>query len=264
MRHYGKIPDEEVCYRCGDKAAKREKRSNGVDTGKYVCESCYRLKCKYGTYEKPKRYYNDGNRCEFVETDDKRCDEQLGPKNARRFEINGKHVWFCKRHGNKYYQRHNSNSQNNMRKTLANCRTNNEDPNHPSTKGGKDIDLVCELYNYVNLNKKYDNYRTPIDCQDPITGLLYQIQGRCYSSEDRYWGFSPLEAEWYKEYEDMICFCKSKDGKTVERMYRFPSWQIIGKQAITIYDNKYEHWYDEYRVCEEDVKKANDILERRR
>lgn len=255
-----RIPPGKICYKCG-KDAKRRERNAGVETGKYICISCYHFRYKYGTYEKPKKQYNDENRCEFIESNGKRCSEQLYPSNARRFKIYEKFVWFCKMHGNRYYQKYDHNSQNNIIKSIANCRTNNENPNHPSTKGNKYVHLACILYGYIDLNKKYDNYKSPIDCQDPMTGLLYQIQGRCYNSEDRDWNFASLEYEWHKEYADIICFCKSKDGKTIERIYRFPSWEIIGKIAITIYINKNDHWYDKYRVCEDEIKKANEIWE---
>ncbi len=123
--------------------------------------------------------YNKTNICEFIDKNSKRCDEILYPKNARQFNIDRKTVWYCEKHSSRY--RHKlSDSDHSMMRSIANCRTGNEDPNHPSTKGNKDIELICKLHGYINLNEIYDNFATPIDCQDPITRLLYQVQGRCY------------------------------------------------------------------------------------
>jgi hypothetical protein len=119
MVNCNKIPVGEICYKCGNIAVRRERDTDGVKTGKYICDKCYKLKHRYGTYEKHERHkkrYNDENRCEFVEPYGKRCDEQLHTKNVRRFDIDGKCVWYCIRHGNRYYQRHNPNSQNNKKK----------------------------------------------------------------------------------------------------------------------------------------------------
>lgn len=179
-------------------------------------------------------------------------------------ELTGK--WDCPR----CWQIYDPNSTNNLIRSVANCRTDNQDPNHNSTKGGKDIELVCRLYGYTDLNKKYDKYDTSIDCLDEKTGLLYQVEGRRYNSSYRRWKFSYLEREWFKKYGSMIFICKNKDGKIVERIYRFPSWEINGRKAITIYKNPTDWvgdpkitWYEKYRVKnEEELKRANDILQK--
>lgn len=46
-------------------------------------------------------------------------------------------------------------------------RTNNLDPNSSHAKGDKSQELVCELYGWEDLNKKNNNYTSPIDCCDP-------------------------------------------------------------------------------------------------
>lgn len=82
-----------------------------------------------------------------------------------------------------------------MRKSLRNCRTGNQSPNHESTKGDNCVGLACTMYGYIDLNKKYDNYTTDIDCQDPTTGLLYQIRGKRYNHTNGRWDSGPLERE---------------------------------------------------------------------
>jgi hypothetical protein len=157
------------------------------------------------------------------------------------------------------WQKYDSNSQHNAMKSVANCRTGNQNQDHPTTKGDKYICLACILYGYENLNEKYDNYTTEIDCQDPKTGLCHQIQGRRYNPKYEQWRFTHLNNEWFKEYEDMVCFCKSDDGKRIERIYRFPHSVIEGRSDIIIYKNPSRGvWYEIYRYDDE-LKKANDI-----
>lgn len=184
----------------------------------------------------------------------------------REYDKEGKFMgWDCQ----KCWQKYDPNSTNNAKKKLANCRTGNQNPNHECTKGDKDIEIVCELYDWENLNKIYDNYTARIDCRDSETGSLHQVIGRCYSSKYGCWSFSELEREWKKEYKDTICICKSKDGERIERIYRIPSWEIKGRKGITIYryilkNSNTLYWYEQYRVKDpEELKKANDILQRK-
>jgi hypothetical protein len=153
-------------------------------------------------------------------------------------------------------------------KSLRNCRTGNQDPNSESTKGDKSQELACRLYGWNDLNKENDNYTggTPIDCYDPKTMLYHQVQGRCYNYISRLWAFSGFEREWIKIFEDMVCFCFSKDEKIVERIYRFPEKVVKNKKGVRIvkYDsrgNVYNNgWYEQYRIIDEEtIKKANDI-----
>ena len=74
------------------------------------------------------------------------------------------------------------------------------------------------------------------------------------------WGFAPLEGEWTKKYEDMVCYCASKDGNTIERIYVFPHSEINGRKSITIYMNLADQWCEQYRIKNvEELKKANEI-----
>ncbi len=203
--------------------------------------------------------YNDINTCEFIDVDNKRCTEMLYPQNARRFKINGKLVWFCERHSSIYRQKL-PNSQHNIIKSIANCRTGNQNPNSSSTKGDKFQELACLEFGWIDLNKDNDNYNSPIDCFDTMTGLFHQVRGRLYNSIKRWWNFAPLEGEWIKKYEDMVCYCTNKDGKIIERIYIIHNYEINGRKSITIYVNHTDQWYEQYRVKnEEELKKANEI-----
>lgn len=162
------------------------------------------------------------------------------------------------------FQKYDPNSANNIMKKLRNCRTGNQDPSRECTKGDRTIDLACELYGYVDLNKKYDNYDTEIDCQDEKTGLLYQIQGRQYNQKYGWWCFTHFDREQYKDYKDMICFCKSNDGNTIERIYRFPCNVIKERKSISIVKNPSRgvQWYEEYMIKDmEELKRANEMLQ---
>jgi hypothetical protein len=203
--------------------------------------------------------YNPTNTCEFVEKDDKRCAEKLYPRNARQFNIDGKVVWFCERHSGRYNTKL-PNSQNCIMKALANIRTGNQNPNHEGTKADMSQELACKLYGWIDLNKKYDNHRSQFDCYDQITGLYHQVQMRCYSAGRSRWPFTSFEREWEKKFEDMVCLCISEDGKIIERIYKFPWKEITRLTGISIYKSRRVHWYDKYRVKDEDeLKKAGDI-----
>lgn len=117
---------------------------------------------------------------------------------------------------------------------------------------------------------KNDNYSTgaPIDCYDPKTGLYHQVKGRLYDSIERCWSFAPLEKNWNKKYGNMVCYCISKDGKMVERIYKIPSFEIINRRCIKIVKNPMNSrgtspivpWYEQYRAtCEEELEKVNEI-----
>lgn len=111
-----------------------------------------------------------------------------------------------------------------------------------------------------DLNKKNDDYKSHIDCLDPKIGLYHQIRGKLYDPINKYWHFSRLRGEYYKTYEDMVCYCISKDGEIIERIYIILRRDIICRTSINISNNENKHWYEQYRVSDKDeLKKANDI-----
>jgi hypothetical protein len=191
------------------------------------------------------------------------CKEKLvNPLRERDKE--GKHTgrWIC----HNCWQKYDPNSQNNLRKLSAGCRTGNQNPSHECTKGDKGIELTCILYGWENLNKKYDSYTTPIDCYDPNTGLYHQVQGRSFNSGRGFWEFG-FERDWTKEFVDMACLCFSKDGKIVERIYILPKKEIERVKTLAIVKNPTDAHgnpiiprYEQYRITDEkELKKANEI-----
>jgi hypothetical protein len=163
------------------------------------------------------------------------------------------------------------NGHNNIIHSLRDRRTKNlKDLRH--IFGDNILELACILYGWDDLNKKYDDYRTPIDCYDPKTGLYHQVQGRHYNSKSNQWPFNGFEDEWDKTFETMVCFCISKDGNTVERIYRFLLKDIIENERTGAYicknptnahGNLIVSCYEEYREKNEDeLKSANRIWAR--
>lgn len=202
--------------------------------------------------------YNPSDTCD-------NCKEKLvNPLRERDKKGNITGRWFCRKCHGKY----DSNSQNNIRKLLAGCRTGNQNPNSDHTKGKKSQKLACVLYGWDDLNEKYDDYTTPLDCYDPKTGLYHQVQGRYYNSERGFWHFC-LEREWIKDFEDMVCFCFSKDGKIVERIYIFPKKEIERVKSLAMVKNPTDAHrnpivpqYEKYRITDEDeLNRANKIWE---
>lgn len=160
------------------------------------------------------------------------------------------------------YKKYDSNSSNGLRKSVDNRRTGNLDPNSDQAKGDNSQELACILYGWEDLNKKYDNYMFPLDCYDQKTGLYHQVQGHRYSSIERFWSFTGFDREWGKIFETMVCFCISKDGKDIERIYEFPKEEIERVKSISIYKNPSRgvQQYEKYRITdEEELKKANEI-----
>lgn len=173
--------------------------------------------------------------------------------------------YLCKRCYTKIYD-NTPGCGNAVLKDLANIRTGNLVSSSKLAKATKSQKLACRLYGWEDLNEKYDNYNSPLDCFDLKTGLYHQIQGRSYSSIYGRWSFSGFEREWGKKYEDMVCFCYDKYGNIVERIYKFPENVIKNQKGITIikYDSKgnvYDcGWYEEYgRADKDELKKANEI-----
>lgn len=169
------------------------------------------------------------------------------------------------------YQKYDPNSRDNLIKSTLNCRSDNKNPDLNNTKGDNTQELACVLYGLEDLNKKYDNYKSPIDCIDK-SGSLHQVQGRSLSCNNKgwhYWDFSWLEREWKKDYKDIILFCLSEDRKIIEEIYKIPFEAEIKekRKSITISKNRLRssktlYWYEQYRVTdEEELKRANKIYQ---
>lgn len=118
------------------------------------------------------------------------------------------------------------------------------------------------MKNLINLNEKNDNYNSPIDSIDPITGLKYQTKGSFYDQSRISW-HTGFKNEHNKEFYKLIYYCASEDEDIIERIYEFLEKEIKNRLSIEIFNNENEHWYDKYRVMDkEELKKVNKIWKR--
>ncbi len=121
------------------------------------------------------------------------------------------------------------------------------------------------------MNKKLDNYNSPIDHSiDSVLGII-QTKGRFYDSYNQCWtqNFTHEHNAVAKgfDFDVLILYCVSKDGKIIERIYIFPSEEILKRISITVYDDPKDRWknsilpwYEEYRIDDEKVLlKVNEI-----
>ena len=213
-----------------------------------------------------RRYNNDHSCCRCGISFDEI--EELGRTPIKECDEKGDWTgnWDCL----KCWRKYDPNSDSNIQKRLANCRTGNIRSGCTQEKGDRDVELICTLYRYIDLNKKYDNHITEIDCLDEKTGLLYQVKGLHYNSKYKRWHFGHLEREYHKKYEDMIFVCKSEDWKIVEELYRIPSWELKCRKGVGIYKNPTDSWgnhitpwYEQYRVKDkEELKRANELQQK--
>ena len=176
--------------------------------------------------------------------------------------------WIC----DECYRKFDPNSFNNIHKSIRDCRTNNLNPNCSTAKGDLFQELTCRWRSIVSIipvediNKKNDNYNSPIDhSRDSELGII-QTKGRSYNSERRRYDFTSLDKDWEKKFDNYIFYCISDDGKVIERIYIIPLFEIKYKRTIvSIYKNpkrirQGDLWYEKYRITDEEVlKKANEI-----
>lgn len=215
--------------------------------------------------------YNETNTCD-------RCRVYFYGKALREVNKEGKRTgkWLCNGCYNKDYdnnvRKNNPNSHNNIVKSLANRRIGNLDPNSEHAKGDLFQELTCRWRSTVStihvedLNKKLDNYTTPIDhSRDSELGII-QTKGCLYSSEYRRWSQS-FKSECDQiakdfEFDILVLYCANKYGSVIERIYKIPVEEVIKRLGITIYSDilRGPHWYEQYRIKDEEIiKKVNEI-----
>ncbi len=219
------------------------------------------------------KLYNKTNTCDICREKDE--ENKLRSHNAYR-EIDEKGDWtgrwLCKScYAKVRYARGETNS--NIQQSLRDRRSGNQDPNSNNAKGDRFQELTCRWRSTVStipvedLNKKNDDYRSPIDhSPDSELGII-DTQGRLYDPICRLWPITRLERYHNKKVDNIICYCANKDGTLVERIYIFPKKEIEKRTGIGIYKNPTDShgdpktsWYDEYRITDEEImKKVNDI-----
>ena len=207
-----------------------------------------------------KKRYNPAHTCD-------RCGKDFGDQEESRNyplkEYDKKGNWNGNWDCPSCYQTFDPNSQHNLIKSVADCRTRNQRPDSTNIKGDKGQKLLCAWKGYTDLNKENDNYKSPIDCIDEKTRQHYQAKIAYYNN---------IERSWKQEFQKLIksiktgfrfkilyMFCVSKDGKIIERIYELPEKEIYdsetnkgrGSISIMMYDSNmrpYENgWYARYR-----------------
>lgn len=208
------------------------------------------------------KHYNRTNTCD-------RCGrsfDKIGWQHPKR-ECDEKGDWTGRWDCSNCLEEYDPNSQRNVMKLVTDRRTGNQDPNHSNAKGDKGQKLLNIWKGWSDLNEKDNDYKSPIDSIDYKTRLLYQTKCKWYDPINRCWCFTALERELFKKFKSMLCFCISKDGKTVERLYEFTKEVFNGRTGITIVKsptdsrgNSITPWYEQYVLKdEEELKKLNKI-----
>jgi len=199
--------------------------------------------------------YNDTNTCPKIKEDGTICGNRLMFGDAcQERDDNGKTTgrWICSKCYKKDYV--------DDRKYIADRRTGHQNPNSSNAKGDKAEKLTCLWQNVENLNIKSDNHLCPIDhSRHPILGIL-QTKSKWYDSANRWWAVK-WKNEWYKEFDNLILYCISEDGKYIERIYIFHIDEVMKRTGIIIYKYaKHVLWYEQYRVKDEKIlKHVNDL-----
>lgn len=212
--------------------------------------------------------YNDTNTCDKIHKVGfswRRCGKDFHGSALKEYDNNRKWTgnWICKQ----CYDKYDLNSWCKMRKSLRGRRTGYLNPSSPQEKGDKAQKLSCTWLGIEDLNIVNDNYMWPIDHSNHKLLGIIQTTSKWYDSYNQNWVFGNTIRDSHKDFDNMICYCISKDGKIIERIYIFPKEEIIKRSGISISKSPKDRWggikipwYDKYRVKDEDVlKKVNDI-----
>lgn len=209
------------------------------------------------------KYYNRSNTCDICGI----SFDKIGWNHPVR-EYNNEGNWTGKWLCNKCHSKFSSNSKSSLIKSITNRRTDNLNPNSTQTIGDNFEELTCIWKKVKILNKENNCYNGPLDHSADSEGIIYQTKGRFYSNIEKRWGFGGLDAEWDKTFDYEICYCASKDGKIIERIYEFPKEEIECRKSIGIYKKPSNRngrcpikgWYEKYIISDkETLKKVNDI-----
>lgn len=241
-----------------------------VDKGKFI-----RNPTKEDLADTKIRYYNKTNICFRCRKDNKIIDSSiLYPGQAyREYDENEKKTgrWLC--HScwkiTDYVKRQDSHYG--IIRSMAKCRTRTQDPYSEQAKGDNFEELTDIWKGAKRLSIENNRYCGPLDHSIDSEGTIYQTKGKFYNFHNQYWNQN-VENEWDKEYDYLIFYCTSKNGKDIERIYIFPKSEIDTRKSITIYKNPSQGsiyydskekpyisgWYEKYRISDEEtIKRVN-------
>ncbi len=174
--------------------------------------------------------------------------------------------YVCKMHGKRNYSHNNPNSTDNLKKSVSDRRTGNQDPNHQNYIGDLFEETTCIWRGVDNMNIVNDNYEWPIDHSTDVKLGTIQTKGRCYDHTRGCWeqNLSSLRDVILRgfDFDNLILYCTNKDRELIERIYIIPKREIIKRNSIKIVKNNSRGtgWYEEYRVNNDSILiKVNDI-----
>lgn len=229
----------------------------------------------YGTKLKK---YNKTNICDRCREENKITDNSILYSGNARTELDKGGNWTGKWDCPRCWQDFDPNSQDNLIKSVRDRRTGNlHNPDQIFADNCEE--LTSKVFGVERLAVKYDKYsKLPYDHpaiaghisvmigdklvdlygkvpQTKGASLLIRRQGIL---ESEYW-HSSLKNEHNKEFDVLMFYCVSKDGKLLERIYIFPSWEIINMTGIVIHKNptrisgrRFNRWYELYRIVDEE------------
>lgn len=219
-------------------------------------------------YKKPQKQWNETNTCERCGNKLERTSSGCHPTQLYDNGIpTGKYIChIC--NGKIYYKE----------SYLTDRKINNLKIDSSQVKGDNFEELTCIWRSTIssviveNLNKKLNNYITPIDhSPDSELGII-QTKGAFYNSYHQRWSqnFRNLHNTIINgfNFDFLILYCASEDGKIIARIYIIPKEETMSRTGITINKNPSNRngrcpegaWYEKYRVTdEESIKKINQI-----
>lgn len=221
------------------------------------------------------RYYNRTNTCDNILENGNICGNKLFPGNAlMNKDKNGNWTgkWFCLKcwYHTDYKNRQNEiNRRKDINSRCTDRRTGNLDSNCSCAKGDLAEELTSIWKEVKILSNENDNYCGPLDHSPDIKGLVYQTKSKWYDPKNDKWT-TTWKNEHYKDFDILIFYCISKDGKIIDRIYLFPKDIVMEMNGISIYKNPSKgFWYEKYRLRKEnEINKINknweDIWKQRR
>lgn len=263
MGTYNKLPKDAVCHNRSDMAI-------GRWNNLLVCRKCYNFAYTYGILDNDKI---KNKKIEYLIKKDKikgknRCCVCNKLTRCMRKEYKeGKHTggWICENcRGEEYYT--------NTIKPMTDHRIGNIDPNSSVAKGDNFEELTSIWKRVKILSIENDKYCGPLDHSIDSNGKRPETKGKFYDPYNRRWlqdcrgPQNAIRRGFIFDY--LILYCASKDGKDIDRIYEFPTEELMNRSCVNVIKNPMNHcgtipiipWYEKYRIIdEEELIKVNKI-----